>query len=157
MTTTLRVVPLTQEAFAPYGDVIELQSHGEANNWDSDVMDIVVGTDGQAKLSLFHCRQPATLPISVPKLEYHPLGSQAFIPHNRARFVVVVGEPGEQPDMGRLKAFVSSGTQGINYRPGVWHTSLPSLDEATYLVVARKGPGDNCHVVQLGSDELIIE
>lgn len=157
MSSRIRVLPLTKEAFAPYGDVIELEGQGGENYWDSDVATIVTDAAGEAKVSLFHCIQPVTLPFVVPKLEHHPLGSQAFIPCGRSRFVVVVGTPSEAPDLGALQAFISSGSQGINYHPGTWHTSLPSLDAGTYLVLSRRGPGENCTVSYLADGELILE
>lgn len=156
MTVTLKARALTAVDFAPYGEVIELDHAGAENAWAGDLIDIAVGDGGRAKLSVVHCRQPVALPLAPPLLECHPLGSQAFIPRDRARFVVVVGLPGAVPDLDGLAAFITSGAQGINYRPGVWHIPFSCLDQGTTLVLDRAGPGDNTVIVHLEPEALVI-
>jgi ureidoglycolate lyase len=81
----------------------------------------------------------------VRYVERHPLGSQAFFPLGQARYVVIVAPPGESVSAADLRAFLVNGSQGVNYRPGVWHHVLLVLDKPTdFLVVDRGGPGHNC-------------
>jgi ureidoglycolate lyase len=49
------------------------------------------------------------------------------------------------PTPGGTRAFLSSGSQGVNYRRNTWHHSLIALDgQSAFLVVDRGGPGENC-------------
>jgi ureidoglycolate hydrolase len=46
---------------------------------------------------------------------------------------------------GRLRVFLSSGNEGVNYRRNVWHHSLLALARPSrFLVIDRGGPLDNC-------------
>lgn len=149
----LRAEPLTQVAFAPFGDVIEpaaARRHYPINAGSAerfhDVMRIDTGAaDGHTVLSLV-LGQPVTLPARLRLLERHPLGSQSWLPLDGGRFLIVVAPAGEQWTLADVRAFVSDGRQGVNYARGVWHHPLLSLGEgpARYVVVDRDGPGDNC-------------
>ncbi|MBR7539978.1 ureidoglycolate lyase, partial [Mycobacterium tuberculosis] len=79
------IEPLTREAFAPFGDVIELEgakqfpiNQGTTIRFH-DLANVDVGGGGRALISLFR-GQPRTLPFEVEMLGRHPRGSQAFIP-----------------------------------------------------------------------------
>ena len=55
---------------------------------------------------------------------------------------MVVG--GEGPRPAKLRAFRAGGRQGVNFARNVWHHPLLVLDRASlFLIVDRKGPGDN--------------
>jgi len=142
--------PLTHEAFAPFGDVIE--AAGSTSFAINDGMverfhDLAhIETDGAGRplLSIFR-GQPYALPLPVRHVERHPLGSQAFFPLVEARYAVIVAAPGDSVTAAGLRAFIANGRQGVNYRPGVWHHVLLVLDRpADFLVIDRGGPGNNC-------------
>lgn len=148
--------PLTREAFALFGDVIETggAEHFPINDGTTeryhDLADIQLrGEDARPLISIFR-GQPFTLPIRVEVLERHPLGSQAFMPLHRRPYLVVVAPIGERVRTGDLHAFLARGDQGVNYHAGVWHHALLALDaESDFLVVDRGGPGDNCDTYSL--------
>jgi ureidoglycolate lyase len=145
----LTIEPLTREAFAPFGDVIELEgckqfpiNQGTTPRFH-DLANVDVGEGGRALINLFR-GQPRTLPFEVKMLERHPRGSQAFIPLNDKPYLVVVAPVGEL-DPSKLRAFVSRGWQGVNYARGVWHHPLLALGEVSdFIVVDRGGEGHNC-------------
>ncbi len=56
-----------------------------------------------------------------------PLGDRPFL--------AVVAAPGEAPRPEDIRAFLSNGRQGVNYRRGVWHHPLLVLGEAADFVV----------------------
>ncbi|HET7315644.1 ureidoglycolate lyase [Salinisphaera sp.] len=154
---TLTAVPLSPEAFAPFGDVIESQGPSNPINqgkgWrypDLARVDVASG-DGRTAISRVACVPEAT-PVRLRLMERHPLGSQAFIPVDGQRYIVVVAPAGEPPGPDALRAFVASGDQGINYHRGVWHHPMIALDNACdFLEVHRAGPGNNCDEVEIGA------
>jgi ureidoglycolate lyase len=78
-------------------------------------------------------------------MERHPLGSQAFVPLNGQRYVVVVAPAGAPPSREGLRAFLCRGDQGINYHRGTWHHPMLALDRACeFAEFHRIGPGANC-------------
>jgi len=143
--------PLERQAFAPFGDVIETE--GAENyliNSDlcrrfNDLAGIEVTANGGRPLINIFQTKMWPLPLQVKMLERHPLSSQAFIPLDYEAMIVVVAAPGDAPVPGAVRAFVSHGRQGVNYRPGVWHHPLVAMAEgARFLVVDRGGAGENC-------------
>lgn len=144
----LVVEPLTREAFARFGDVIEAASAAKVYAINAgtttrfhDLASIDTAREGgRALLSLFRA-QPRELPFALTMLERHPLGSQAFVPLSARPYLVVVAE---SPDV-LPRAFLARDGQGVNYRAGTWHHPLLALDEVSdFLVIDRGGPGDNC-------------
>jgi ureidoglycolate lyase len=144
---SLTARPLTAEAFAAYGDVIEIAgapdkiiNQGMCGR-HHDLAQLDFGT-GKAGISLFDARG-RSLPHVVDMVERHPLGSQAFLPLDGVPMLVVVADD----DAGRpvdLKAFVSRPGQSINLFRGTWHGVLAPLGKAgRYAVVDRIGDGTN--------------
>lgn len=143
--------PLTRAAFAPFGQVIEtrgvqpypINRGTSARFHDLARLDLADG-GGQPLVSIFR-GQPFAPPVAIRMVERHPLGSQAFVPLNGQRFIVVVAPPGESADIDDLRAFVTNGHQGINYHRGVWHMPLIALEAGQeFLVIDRAGEGANC-------------
>ncbi|MCP3708550.1 ureidoglycolate lyase [Paraburkholderia sp. CNPSo 3274] len=147
--TTLTIEPLTPEAFAPFGDVIELAGAKQIPiNLGTtirfhDLAKVDVTDDGGRTLVNLFRGQPRELPFEVKMLERHPLGSQAFLPLNDKPYLVVVAPVGEL-DVTQIRTFVSRGWQGVNYAKGVWHHPLIALGEVSdFIVVDRGGDGLN--------------
>lgn len=159
----LKAQPLTRDAFRPFGDVI--QEEGTENYTINDgntlrIHDLCVvdpGEGGRVLVNFFHALDAITLPYRPLLLECHPLGSQAFIPKESARFLIVVAPPGRKPNLDRIQAFVTSGLQGVNYAPGVWHLPLCSFTKASFVVIDRGGPGKNLREHKLPPEEIVIE
>jgi ureidoglycolate lyase len=159
----LRPVPLTAAEFAPFGDVIETEGReprwindGTCRRFDDLARVDVLESGGRPLISLFEAA-PRPLPMRVRMLERHPLSSQAFFPLDERRFLIVVAADGPLPIGGRLRAFISSGLQGVNYRRNTWHHSLIALDRTCrFLVVDRGGPGDDCEELAVEAGVLVI-
>ncbi|MBX3169676.1 MAG: ureidoglycolate lyase [Candidatus Eremiobacteraeota bacterium] len=158
---TLKPEPLTQEAFAPYGEVIEAANarevrtinHGNTRRFH-DLAGVEVG-EGRALVSIFRST-PLPRPIPLKVMEVHPLGSQAFIPLSGRPYLVVVAGPGEF-QVKNLRVFLAGPQQGVNYHQGCWHHYSLALDEVSdFLVIDRDGPGDNCLEVFL-DEEIVID
>lgn len=155
---------LTQERFAPYGDVIETtperiaaMNTGRFERFD-DLGRVETDRDGRVAISIARARVATTLPYRFELVERHPHGSQAFIPLSRFRFVVVVAPPAESVEAEDLRAFVTNGRQGINYRRGTWHMPLIALEVGQeFLVVDRAGESPNCDEHSLGDAVTLLE
>ncbi|SFJ03915.1 ureidoglycolate lyase [Paraburkholderia megapolitana] len=153
----LVIEPLTRAAFAPFGDVIELDGAkqipinlGTTIRYHDLAHVDVVDEGGRALVNLFR-GQPRTLPFEVKMLERHPLGSQAFVPLNDKPYLVVVAPAGEL-DSEAIRAFVTSGWQGVNYAKGVWHHPLIALGEISDFIVVDRG-GDGLNLNEQDLDE----
>lgn len=154
--------PLTAQAFAPFGEVIEASGRAEvlAINYGSTTrFNDLAGIDtadggGRTIVSLFRGK-----PLAPPLLkifERHPLGSQAFVPLQGRPYLVAVAPPGDF-DPGAVRVFRAAASQGVNYAKGVWHHFLlPLEDESDFLVIDRGGPGDNLDEVDLASADQIL-
>ena len=157
----LVALPLTAERFAPFGDVIEDASTASSeamNDSRFERFDELCGidTDGETAVGMVRCRTATSLPYRVDMVERHPLGSQAFIPLDGQRLVLVVARPGAAPDGSTLLAFVSNGRQGINYARGVWHMPLIGLDAGQRFIVIDRSPGaQNCDFHRLAEPVLL--
>jgi ureidoglycolate lyase len=155
---TLRAIPISAENFRPYGDVIEttpanrIGMNGGRFDRYNDLAAVEVGAGGRTNMGITRCNSPTALPHHFDLVERHPLASQAFIPLGEFRFIVVVAPPGESVDPSSLRAFITNGRQGVNYRPGIWHMPLIALEkDQAFLVVDRAGPEANCDERTLGS------
>lgn len=145
--TPLTVAPLTPEAFAPYGDVLDVRgeptkliNQGMCGRYhDLAKLDFA---DGRAGISLFDAKA-RHLPHVVDMVERHPEGSQAFMPLSQVRFLVVVADDDGGIPV-NLRAFVTAPGQSINLHRGVWHGVLaPMGAPGQFAVVDRIGEGAN--------------
>jgi ureidoglycolate lyase len=160
---SLRPEPLTAERFARYGDVIEAGADKSAamnaarfQRFD-DLCKVETDEGGNVAISVARCRTPTTLPLRLDVVERHPLGSQAFVPLQRCRVVVVVAPPGESVDASDLRAFVTNGRQGFNYHRGTWHMPLIAFEAGQeFLIVDRGGSDANCEEYSL-DDVVMLE
>lgn len=146
---TLKVEPLTKQAFAPFGDVIETEgaerlliNNGTTERFHDLARVEVAGTEARVLINIFR-GQKFKAPIDITMLERHPYGSQAFIPLQQRPFMIVVAEDANGTPA-RPRAFMARGDQGVNYGRNVWHHPLLSLDAVSdFLVVDRYGREDN--------------
>jgi ureidoglycolate lyase len=148
---TLRPEPLTAAGFAPFGEVIEaaLDASRAMNDARFERFDelctIDIEAGGRVAVSIASCRTPSALPLRVDRVERHPLGSQAFVPLQPCKMVVVVAPPGDIVDATDLRAFVTRPRQGFNYHRGTWHMPLIAFAaDDQFLVIDRAGDAPNC-------------
>ncbi len=135
--------PLTDAAFAPFGQVLDATGvHRLINaglcrrHHDRAILDF---TDGRAGISVFQA-DARHLPFTFDLIERHPDGSQAFLPMTADPFLVIVAlDPQATP-----RAFLTNGAQGINLARGTWHGVLtPLASPGLFAVVDRIGDGAN--------------
>lgn len=156
-------IPLTAEAFAPYGDVIEASeraqvmpiNYGQTTRFHDLARIDVADEGGRAIASIFRGK-----PLDPPVLrivERHPLGSQAFVPLSGRPYLVAVAPAGEF-DPAKLIVFLAKPGQGVNYGKGTWHHYLLPLEaESDFLVIDREGPGENLDELELApADQVMV-
>jgi ureidoglycolate lyase len=135
--------PITAQAFAPFGDVVELgtvhpqlineglcQRFSDLARFDLD--------GGKLGLSLFQA-ELRDMPYRCNLLERHPLGSQCFIPMSEAVFLVIVA-PDEGGRPGPASAFVATNRVAVNIARNTWHGVLsPISGSGLFAVIDRIG------------------
>ena len=143
----IQTEPLTPEAFAPFGDVLEAEGPPDrlinqglcARFHDRARLDF---GGGRAGISVFRA-EARTLPYRLEMVERHPLGSQAFVPMSLDPFLVIVAE-GQEPVPGRIRAFLAAPGQGVNLLRNCWHgVCTPLHSPGLFTVVDRIGEGGN--------------
>ena len=147
MSRKVSIEPLTTQAFAPFGDVLEtteapttMINRGMCGRFH-DLAQLDFTHAGRPGISIFQA-QAYRLPLKLEMVERHPLGSQAFLPATSSPFLVVVC-PDAKGAPGRPRAFLTTSGQGVNYHRGVWHGVLTPLEPCCFFVVDRIGPGSN--------------
>ena len=152
--TDIIATPLTQQGFAPFGDVIEMVgapdkiiNQGFCGRWhDRARLDFGIG--GRAGISVF-LAEPRTLPYAFDLLERHPEGSQAFLPMH-GRDWLVIAAPDNDGKPGKPQAFLATGQQGVNFHRGTWHGVLTPLQApGLFAVVDRIGETPNLEEFRL--------
>lgn len=156
----IRAEPLTAEAFAPWGEVIEARgepdriiNEGRCGRWhDRARLDV----DDTAGVSIFRSLS-VRLPYAFRLVERHPLGSQAFLPMTEHPFLVIVS-PDDAGRPGRPRAFVTAPGQGINLARGAWHGVLtPLADPGLFAVVDRCADGPNLEEFRWDQDWMVVD
>lgn len=145
--TRLVARPITAEAFAPFGDLLDtsgapdrLINEGLCGRFHDRARLEFEG--GRAGVSLF-LAEPRPLPYRFDLVERHPEGSQCFVPMTGAAFLVIVA-PDEGGRPGAPLAFVTRPGQAVNYHRGTWHGVLAPLSApGLFAVIDRIGPGAN--------------
>jgi ureidoglycolate lyase len=152
--------PLTAEAFAAFGDVIEARSdtvininQGTSQRFhDLARVDVALG-EGYPLVNIFRA-SPYPEPLTLSMMEKHPLGSQLFMPLQQHAYLVAVAQTSDQVSAGDITVFSANGNQGVNFQPGTWHHPLLVLIQQDFLVVDRGGKGDN--LVEQGLDQSVL-
>jgi len=154
---------ITKENFSFFGDIISTKdvkpidiNEGYAKRFDDLANIDISNSEGKAIVSIFSALK-RNFPMKIDMMEKHPLGSQAFIPMKETTFLVLVAPQGDKPDIKMIKSFIVPPGIGINYKPGIWHFPLISTVDMNFLVVDRKGPGNNLIIQNLEKEKIILK
>lgn len=146
----IKIKPLTKQAFAPFGEIIEITdsdkpmliNNGTTKRFHDLAKVEALGINARTAISIFRAK-PFSLPYNLTFMERHPYGSQAFMPLIPSRFLVIVAKDDNSKPTDPL-AFMASEGQGVNYNTNVWHGALVALDRETgFMVVDREGEESN--------------
>ena len=163
MKITINPKPITKENFSKFGDMITKANikpieinDGYAKRFDGIANLNTTKDNGETTISIFSALK-RSFPMKIDMMEKHPLGSQAFIPMKQTTFLVLVAPEGNKPDLNKIEAFIVPPEIGVNYNPGTWHFPLIATEDMNFLVVDRKGSGDNLVIENIEKEEIILK
>ena len=163
MKKIIKPIGITRENFSAYGDLISSDyikpidiNAGYAKRFN-DLAKINTSKDkGETIVSIFSALK-RSFPMKIDMMEKHPLGSQAFVPMKETIFLSFVAPPGDAPEINKIQSFIIPPKMGINYKPGIWHFPLISTEDTNFLVIDRKGSGENLTIHKFENQEIILE
>ena len=155
--------PINKENFKKFGDMITTAdikpieiNEGYAKRFDGIANLNTSKDNGETTICIFSALK-RSFPMKIDMMEKHPLGSQAFIPMKQTTFLVLVAPEGNKPDLSKIEAFIVPPQIGVNYNPGTWHFPLIATEDMNFLVVDRKGSGDNLVIKNIEKEEVILK
>ena len=162
MKITVNPKLITKENFSKFGDVITTDNikpleinEGYAKRFDGIANLNTSKDNGETTICIFSALK-RSFPMKIDMMEKHPLGSQAFVPVKETTFLVFVAPEGDKPNLSKAEAFIVPPGIGVNYNPGTWHFPLIATEDMNFLVVDRKGSGDNLVIENLNKEEVVL-
>jgi ureidoglycolate lyase len=127
--------PLTAEAFAPFGDVVEAPAQPGRAYFETSLA--TLRNNAAPRLWMLTKMPVKGLPLEITSLERHQYSSQSFVPIEIGRWLIVVAPHASQggPDVARVQAFLATPLQGVSYKPDTWHSGLNVFDKPARLTV----------------------
>ena len=163
MKVKIKPKKISKKNFKKFGQLIDTSkkkyfeiNNGYAKRYDNLGKINTLTKKGKTIVSIFSAKK-RSFPMKIDMMEKHPLGSQAFIPMKETVFLSFVAPEGDKPDLNRVEAFIIPKGIGVNYNPGIWHFPLISTEDMNFLVVDRKGEGDNLIIHDLKEEDISID
>ena len=155
--------PINKENFSKFGDMITTENikpvdinNGYAKRFDDIAKVDTSNNNGETTISIFSALK-RSFPMKIDMMEKHPLGSQAFIPMKETTFLTLVAPEAEKLEIDKIESFIVPKGKGVNYKTGVWHFPLISTEDMDFLVVDRKGSGENLIIENLNREEILLK
>ena len=162
MEKIIKPVKISRSNFSSYGDLISTDdinpmniNEGYAKRFDNLANLDTSKDSGKTIVSIFSALK-RTFPMKIHMMEKHPLSTQAFIPMKETTFLAFVAPSGESPEIDKIQSFIIPPKMGINYKPGIWHFPLISTENINFLVIDRKGSGDNLIIHKFEKEKIIL-
>ena len=163
MEKIIKPIKINRSNFATYGNLISAENinpidinSGYAKRFDNLADHNTSKEGGKAIVSIFSALK-RIFPMKINMMEKHPLGSQAFIPMKETTFLSFVAPQGEFPEISKIESFIIPPKTGINYKPGIWHFPLISTEDTNFLVIDRKGIGENLIIHKFEKEKIILD
>lgn len=146
----LQAQPLTADAFAPFGSIALVDgAGGRAVNQNRarripGLGDLQHAPAAARPVLDIYRITPSSLPFAVSCFDRHVLTSQAFVPLDCGRLLIVVAPDDADggPDLDRAVAFTGDAGTIVHYRAGAWHSPLVALDRTATLAMLMWEAGD---------------
>jgi len=163
MEKIIKPIKINRSNFVTYGDLISTNdikpmdiNAGYAKRFDN-LADLNTLKDGGKTIVSIFSALKRTFPMKIDMMEKHPLCSQAFIPMKETTFLCFVAPQGKSPEINKIQSFIVPPKMGINYKPGVWHFPLISTEDTNFLVIDRKGTGENLIIHKFDKENIILK
>ncbi len=163
MKITIKPKKITRKNFQKFGDLISVKkkksiniNDGYAKRFDNLCRINTSSKRGKTIMSIFSAKK-RKFPMNIKMMEKHPLGSQAFVPMNETTFLVFVAPKGKRPNTKKIESFIVPKQTGINYKPGIWHFPLISSKNMNFLVIDRKGIGNNLVIHNFKNEKISLK
>jgi len=163
MEITVEPKPINKENFSKFGELVTTEglksidiNNGYAKRFEEAVKLDTLQDRGETTISIFSALK-RTFPMKIDMMEQHPLGSQSFIPMKETTFLVLVAPKSDKPDLNKIESFIIPPGVGINYKSGTWHFPLISTEDMNFLVIDRKGSGNNLKIENLDKDQIVLK
>ena len=163
MEKNVKPIIVNRSNFAEFGDLISTSDvnpidikAGYAKRFDNLADLNTLENGGKTIVSIFSALK-RTFPMKIDMMEKHPLGSQAFIPMKETTFLTFVAPAGDFPEINKIQSFIIPPKTGINYKPGIWHFPLISTEDTNFLVIDRKGKGENLIIHKFKKEKIILD
>ncbi len=154
---------ITRKNFKKFGDLISAKkvkpiniNNGYAKRFSNLCRINTSLKNGNTIMSIFSAKK-RKFPMNIKMMEKHPLGSQAFVPMSETTFLVFVAPKGKIPNTKKIKSFIVPKQTGINYKPGIWHFPLISTENMNFLVIDRKGMGNNLTIHNFKNEKISLK
>mgnify|MGYP000473473667 FL=1 len=154
---------ITRKNFKKFGDLISTKkirpiniNNGYAKRFNNLCKINTSIKKGNAIMSIFSAKK-RKFPMKIEMMEKHPLGSQAFVPMSETKFLVFVAPKGKKPNTKKIQSFIVPKQTGINYKPGIWHFPLISTKSMNFLVIDRKGKGNNLVIYKFKNEKISLK
>ncbi len=162
MKINIKPIKITKKKFSKFGELIHAKkkkpiniNNGYAKRFHDLAKINTSSKKGSPIISIFSAKK-RSFPMRIDMMEKHPLGSQAFIPMKETTFLVFVAPKGKKPDINKIKSFIVPKQTGVNYKPGVWHFPLISNKNMNFLVIDRKGKGNNLIIHKFKKEKILL-
>ena len=154
---------ITRKNFSKFGEVIDTKkrkpiiiNNGYAKRFHDLGKINISSKKGNPIISIFSAKK-RRFPLKINMMEKHPLGSQAFMPMKETIFLVFVAPIGKKPNINKIESFIVPKQTGVNYKPGIWHFPLISNKNMNFLVIDRKGKGNNLIVHNFKKEKILLK
>ena len=159
----IRPIKVTKKKFSKFGDLIDTSkkkpiniNNGYAKRFHDLIKIDTSKKRGNPIVSIFKAKK-RSFPMRIDMMEKHPLGSQAFIPMEDTKFLIFVAPKGNKPNIDKIKSFIVPKQTGINYKAGIWHFPLISTKNMNFLIIDRKGKGNNLVIYKFKKDKIVLK
>ena len=160
----IRIKPkrINKQNFRKFGQIIDTSkkrylriNNGYAKRYDNLGKIDTSTKKGKTIISIFSAKK-RKFPMKVDMMEKHPLGSQAFVPMKETSFLVFVAPKGDKPNLEKIESFRIPKQTGINLNPGIWHFPLISTKDMNFVVIDRKGKGNNLIIYKFRNEKICL-
>ena len=162
MNIKIKPKKVSKKNFKKFGQIIDASkkkyfriNNGYAKRYDNLGKIDTSSKKGKTIVSIFSAKK-RRFPMKVDMMEKHPLGSQAFVPMKETSFFVFVAPKGDRPNLKKIESFKIPKQTGINLNPGIWHFPLISIKNMNFLVIDRKGKGNNLIIHKFRKENIYL-